>query len=289
MHRPEPPPVVRRAYTDLPHGQVHLRRVQPAGPTGPTDPTDSAPPLVCLHMSPASGLVYETVMAQIGRTRTVLAPDTPGFGASDPLPAYPGIGDYADVVIALVEALQLPGPVDLMGYHTGSLTAVEVARRRPDLVRRIVAVSMPVFSEAELVRFRALYSTDPIFTVDGERLLEKWRWFVEFFRVGRVNTVEHAARIFLARLSGGERHWWGHHAAFGYDVVPVLQELRTPLLVLNPDDDLTEHTRLAVPHLASGEVLEVPRWTHGFLDTAAADAAALVTAYLDSGRVPAAP
>ncbi len=273
----EPSPVVRRAYADLPHGQVHLREVR--ADTGAT-------PLVCLHMSPASGLVYERLMARLGSTRTVIAPDTPGFGASDPLPAYPEIGDYADVVLALVEELGLPGPVDLMGYHTGSFIAVEVARRRPDLVRRVVAVSMPVFSDEELVRFRALYSKDPIFTEDGGRLLEKWRWFVDFFGVGRVNTVEDAARIFLARLSGGERHWWGHHAAFRYDAVAALESLRTPLLVLNPDDDLTAHTRLAAPHLVSGRLLEVPQWTHGFLDTHSADAAELVAAYLDHGRVP---
>ena len=43
-------------------------------------------------------------------------------------------------------------------------------------------------------------------TADGERLLEAWRWFMTFFRVGTANTVEDAARIFYERLSGRERH-----------------------------------------------------------------------------------
>jgi pimeloyl-ACP methyl ester carboxylesterase len=269
---------VRRGYVDVSHGQVHVRLA------GGAD--SDRPPLVCLHMSPASGLVYERLMALLGSTRSVVAPDTPGFGASDPLPAYPSIGDYADVVAEVVEALGLSTPVDLLGYHTGSLTAVELATRRPDLVRRVVAVSMPVFDAAELESFRRLYSTEPIFTPDGRRLLEKWLWFVDFFEVGTTNTVEQAARIFWARLSGGERHWWGHHAAFAYDLVPVLERLRLPVLVLNPADDLTVQTRRAGPHLSTGRVVEVPQWTHGFLDNQTAEAADLVLGFLDADVVP---
>ena len=265
---------VLRDYVSVGHGQVHLRVARAS--TGSVHR-----PLVCLHMSPASGLVYENLMAHIGASRVVVAPDTPGFGASDPFPAHPAIGDYADVVAEVVGALGLEGPVDLLGYHTGSFTAVELATRRPDLVARVVAISMPVFTEAELTAFRRLYSKEPIFTEDGERLLEKWRWFVEFFGVGRHNTVEAAARIFYARLSGGERHWWGHHAAFAYDVVPVLRGLDVPVLVLNPDDDLTHHSRRAAEHLHTGVVEEHPEWTHGFLDTHTADASNRITAFLD--------
>jgi len=264
---------VRRAYVDVAHGQVHLR-VAGQRATG-------RPPLVCLHMSPASGLVYERFAAVAGADRTVLAPDTPGFGVSDPLPAYPTIGDYARVVAEVVEAAGPVTPVDLLGYHTGSLTAVELAVRRPDLVRRIVTVSMPVFTASELERLRRVYAQEPIFTEDGARLLEKWRWFIDFFGVGRANTVEQAARIFYARLSGGERHWWGHRAAFEYDLVPALERLQAPILVLNIADDLTEQTRRAAPHLRTGRVEEHPEWTHGFLDNDTDAAAQAVLDYLD--------
>ena len=265
---------VRREYVDVTHGQVHLRTAGEAA---------ERPTLLCLHMSPASGLVYENVMAQLGRSRRVLAPDTPGFGASDPTPEPPDIADYADAMAEVVLATG-GGPVDVLGYHTGSLTAVELAVRHPGLVRRIVAVSMPVFTPEELERFRALYSTDPIFTPDGETLLAKWRWFVDFFGVGRVNTVEDAARIFVARLSGGPRHWWGHHAAFRYDLPGALAALETPLRVINLSDDLTEQTRRAVPLIRHGGVLERPAWTHGFLDTDAEGAAALIVDLLDDPR-----
>lgn len=269
------PAPVRRAYVDVAHGQVHVRAAGPAA--GAAD----RPSLLCLHMSPASGLVYENVMAEIGRSRRVVAADTPGFGASDPLPEHPDIADYADVMAEVVRSTG-GGPVDVMGYHTGSFTAVELAVRHPDLVRRIVTVSMPLFTSEELAHFLAVYSTDPIFTEDGANLLAKWRWFVEFFGVGTVNTVEDAARIFLARLSGGERHWWGHHAAFRYDLPRALAQLEAPLSVLNLDDDLTVQTRRVAPLLRTGLVIERPDWTHGFLDSDPVGAAAAVTQILDA-------
>ncbi|MCL3819624.1 alpha/beta fold hydrolase [Aeromicrobium wangtongii] len=265
---------VRRGYVDVPHGQVHLRVAGSA---------DAAtPPLLCLHMSPASGLVYEQFMAHIGESRQVIAMDTPGFGASDPLPAHPEIADYARVVAQVIEALGLSAPVDVMGYHTGSFTALELSRLRPDLVRRVVAVSLPLFTEEELVDFRALYDTAPIFTPDGTRLLERWRWFVDFFRVGTVNTVEHAARIFHARLSGGERHWWGHRAAFAYDVVAAAGQVDVPMLVINPDDDLRQHTPRIMPYLRNATLFDASDWTHGFLDTHSSEAARLVAGFLDA-------
>jgi len=265
---------VRRCYIDLPAGQVHIRR---AG----TVATGQKPPLLCLHMSPASGLVYERLLAEMGHDRLTIAPDTPGFGNSDALPEFPEIADYARTMWDTVDALGLAGPIDLLGYHTGSLTIVEMARQAPARVRRLILVSAPLYTPDELAALRALYRPGPIFTQDGARLLELWRWFCIFFRVGTVNTVEDAARIFYERLSGRERHWWGHRAAFNYQLAPALAALDHRVAVLNPDDDLALNTRRAATLLSNGEVLELPDYTHGFLDTHTAAVATLLRSLLD--------
>lgn len=265
---------VRRSYADLPSGQIHLRRAGDGAATG-------RPPLLCLHMSPASGLVYERFLDAMGQDRVAIAPDTPGFGQSDPLPEFPEIADYARTMWKLVDALALPGPVDLMGYHTGSLTIAEMARQAPERARRLILVSAPIYTEEERAALRALYRPGPIFTADGARLLELWQWFQAFFRVGHDNTLEDAARIFLERLSGRERHWWGHRAAFNYDLGPVLSALPHRVAVLNPDDDLVTNTPRAAPLLQNGRVLDLPGFTHGFLDSHTAEAARLVRELLD--------
>lgn len=264
---------VRRAYVEVEHGQMHVR-IAGSSDSGTT-------PLVCLHMSPASGVIYEKFMAEAGESRQVIAIDTPGYGASDSLQTMPEIGDYARVIAQTIEALGLEGPVDLMGYHTGSLISLELSRTRPDLVRRVATISMPLFTEAELVEFRELYNPESVFSMDGEKLKERWLWYIEFFRVGTVNTIEDAARFFISRLSGGANHWWGHRAAFAYDVAAAAREVEVPMLILNLDDDLREYTPRVMPYLRNAELADCPQWSHGLLDSHAADVAQLVTTYLD--------
>lgn len=263
---------IRKAYVEVEHGQVHVRIA------GSAD--SGATPLVCLHMSPASGVIYEKFMAEAGESRQVIAIDTPGYGMSDSFDTMPEIGDYARVIAQTVEALGLDS-IDLMGYHTGSLISLELSRTRPDLVRRVATISMPLFTEAELVEFRELYNPESVFTLDGEKLKERWLWYVEFFRVGTVNTIEDAARFFISRLSGGADHWWGHRAAFAYDVAAAAREVDVPMLILNLDDDLREHTPRVMEHLRHAELADCPQWSHGLLDSHSADVAQLVTSYLD--------
>ena len=59
-----------------PHGLLHVRQ---AGA-----PDASKTPLVMFHMSPNSGRIYEALQIEMARDRVSLAPDTPGFGESDP-------------------------------------------------------------------------------------------------------------------------------------------------------------------------------------------------------------
>lgn len=252
--------MVKRAYADTSIGQIHYRYVQPEIP-------NALPPLLLLHMSPASGLIYENFMNVMGRSRVCIAPDTPGYGNSDSHKNPPMIQDYAKVMLELIKNLELEEPVDVMGYHTGSMTAVEMANQNSGAIRKLILVSAPIFSSEELERFDQTYGVESIWTVDGERLLSLWRWFVDFFRVGTVNTIEDAGRIFYERLSGRERYWWGHHAAFQYHFAAALGAVAQPVLILNPNDDLVDMTPRAANIVRNGLIQELPDMTHGFLDS----------------------
>ncbi len=70
--------------------------------------------------------MFEPLLAHMGTDRLALAPDTPGYGLSDPPPAPLSIPDYAAALGDAVDALDL-GEIDLMGAHTGSRIAVEFA------------------------------------------------------------------------------------------------------------------------------------------------------------------
>jgi len=129
-------PAVRRAYAEGRYGQVHYRIARPVAP--------ATRPLVCFHLSPVSGVVYERFLASMGQDRVCVAPDTPGYGQSDPPPGPPSIADLAAALGGLIDSLGL-GEVDLMGYHTGSKIAVELALQRPAQVRHLVLIAAPVY------------------------------------------------------------------------------------------------------------------------------------------------
>ena len=262
--------LVRRRYVDGPFGQIHLRFTeQVAGQT----------PLVCLHMSPLSGRTFEGLMADLGRDRRMIALDTPGFGMSDAPDSPPEIRDYSAAVLAALEALDICEPVDLLGYHTGSIIAVDLARFRPDAIRRLALVSAPIFTADEQKALLAEFGYEPP-EVDGSHLLRRWKAFVHHFLGGGL-TLEQVNDLFPERLLGRGKSWWGHRAALTYDLEHALPEVEHPVLVLNPADDLQKETWRAGPLLQQGKLVELPAWGHGFMDTSTEDAARLLRSFLD--------
>jgi pimeloyl-ACP methyl ester carboxylesterase len=262
---------VRRAYVEGPSGQIHLRL---AG-----EPSER-PALLCFHMSPMSGRIYERFLADIGDDRLAIAVDTPGLGMSDAPAEPPEIADYADAMAAVIDALGLSGPVDLMGYHTGSMIACDLARLRPNQVRRLVLVGAPLITPEERAEMRALYRPmEP--SLDGEHLMKRWRGYVHH-NLGRGLDLEAVADMFPDGLLGRGKAWWGHRAAFNHREDLGLPEIAQPILVINPADDLHDYTLRAPDLMRDGRVVEKPEWGHGFLDASTAEAAALVRGFLDT-------
>ena len=264
---------IRRAFLDTPEGQLHYRAVQPA--------TASQTPLVCLHMSPNSGRIYEAILAAMGTDRIAVAPDMPGFGESDPPATPPEIADYARAAAKVIDALDLK-QIDVMGYHTGSETCIELALQRPDLVRRIVQISCPVFTDEELADLRANYGSRPI-SDDGAHLVAKWTHMVPFY--GPKVPREVLARNYAEGLRGGPIAHWGHRAAFNYDLRETLPKVSQPILVINPNDDLVEQTPRGLPLMQNGRMVEIKDRGHGFIDTMTDDFAATLRAFFDAESV----
>lgn len=260
---------VRRRFVDGPHGQIHLRIAEP--------PSPSATPLVCLHMSPNSGRIYETLLEEMGHDRLALAPDTPGFGESDAPDTPPRIEDYAATVAGLIDNLALPR-VDVIGYHTGSMTAVELALLRPDLVRRVVMIAAPIYTPEEQAERRQ--SNKPAtLSEDGSHLTARWRFMRRFY--GEAVPLSIVARNFAEGGRGGPLSWWGHRAAFEYPLTAKLPRVAQPVLVLNPDDDLAEQTPRAEALLRSGQVRHLPGYSHGMLDIHTVEIGRILRNFLD--------
>lgn len=260
---------LRRRYLDVSTGQLHVRVAD--------GPEPGRRPVVCFHLSPLSGSVYESLLNELARDRTAVAPDTPGFGMSDAPAAPPSIEDYACVMSETIDALGLR-EVDCVGYHTGSRIAVELSRLRPDAVRHLVLVSTPVYTDDERAQMRREFAERPI-REDGGHLLDEWRNLLRWR--GADQTLDHVMKHFPDQVRAGVVKTWGHRAAFAHDYREALPALRVPTLVINPEDDLTVYTRRAAGMNEHLRVLERPEWGHGLLDTHTAEFAALLRGFCD--------
>ncbi|MGA2777715.1 MAG: alpha/beta fold hydrolase [Steroidobacteraceae bacterium] len=127
----------RRAYFDCRFGQLHVRTAFPT-----TGGFDEHVTLFCLHPIDSSSRTFNRFLPLIADARSVYAPDLPGCGESDPPPIGAGaLSDLAGAVADLASDLRLK-QIDLLGFRSGCAVAAELARAKPELVRRLVLVAV---------------------------------------------------------------------------------------------------------------------------------------------------
>jgi pimeloyl-ACP methyl ester carboxylesterase len=97
------------------------------------------PPLVFVHGAAEDGRVWQPQLAALADEFTVVAWDEPGAGRSSNVPADFSLGDYANCLAALIEALAL-GPAHVAGLSWGGTVVQELYRHHPELVATLILV-----------------------------------------------------------------------------------------------------------------------------------------------------
>jgi pimeloyl-ACP methyl ester carboxylesterase len=134
------PPVtihLRKMYVDCRFGQLHLHTSFPS-----SGGFDELTPVLCVAPPSLTGKAFRPLLRDLGRDRSVYAPDLPGSGESDAPDHAPTVADQAAAFIDLIDSLRLK-QVDVIGYQAGSLAAIELALARPEQVRRVVLLGVP--------------------------------------------------------------------------------------------------------------------------------------------------
>lgn len=253
----EAPVHMERGYADSRFGQIHYRIARPrAG-------QNSHVPLMALHLSPNSGQVFSSFLPLIGADRMAVAPDYPGYGMSDPIEGQQRIEDYAAAMLDVIEALRLPAAVDLLGYHTGTAVALEMARQRPDKVHRIMLVAVPVLTMEE----RSLGAALPTIPYDiaGEFAKEEWQRSWKWRGPGQ--SEQSVFATFSEKMRPGVRER-GAKAILAYDIAPVLEAASHPLMIIRVRDDLWEASARARALRQDAKYLELPEYGHGLFHVA---------------------
>ena len=155
---------IERAFLTLPGRQVHYRR---AG---------SGPPVVLLHQSPKSSEELIPLIEMLSADFTVLAPDTPGYGLSDPIVSPDDdveIDVFADAVAEFFDGMGLER-AGLYGLHTGAAIATRFAARYPGRVMALIANGTLIKTPDERADFLAHYL--PRFTPSWDGAHLAWAW-----------------------------------------------------------------------------------------------------------------
>lgn len=248
--------LLSRRYVGEPGRQVHLLE---GGGERP------GRPLYCLHATAYSGRSFTPFLEAMARRRRVVALDAPGYGASDPPAAQMALAGYAEAIDAALDAAG-EGSVDLFGYHTGALIAAELARQRPDRVGRLLLIGVPYFSGEEQAAWRGRLAEPMRLSDDLGQFQDKWDYFITDRAPGV--SLARGFENFVDELRAYPHGWWAHDAAFTFDAVGCLAQVRQPTLVINPHNHLAAASRKAAAALVNGALLEMPDLSNGIFDVA---------------------
>ena len=191
--------MITRHILTLPEGaggparKVHYRRC------------GKGPPLLMVHQSPRSSAEYAALMEQWGEHFTCIAPDTPGFGQSDPLAGEPEIDAFADALAEFVRALGLTNCV-AYGFHSGGIILVTAMRRHPELFRCLAIGGYAVWTPEEMAIFGERYLPEFHPAPYGEHLTWLWNRMLEQSWVFPWFDTREEARLTVAHADVGRVH-----------------------------------------------------------------------------------
>lgn len=225
----------RRAYADTGHGQMHYREVRPTG--------NAIGNVVLLHQVSSSSAMYDAVMPVLAeRGYRCIAPDSPGFGATDSLGDGATIHDYGDFFQEFIESLGLDC-FTLVGHHNGARQSIMLGARGLKGLERIIVVNVPYHPDKSLrsARFEEKRIKDPVPQEDASHILHEWNRLkdlaIESLPPGATGlTPEHHTRELVDTLRA-----WNYAAmyriSFSHDIEQAIRDVQVPLLFIACDGD----------------------------------------------------
>jgi pimeloyl-ACP methyl ester carboxylesterase len=234
-----------RHFVETPSARIH---VATAG---------EGAPVLLLHQTPRSWDEFRDVLPLVGRHCRAIAMDTVGFGDSGPLPfAENSIEAWAACAFDLLDALGV-AKAALVGHHTGSAIAIEMAAARPERVGALV-LSSPPFVDAER---RARYATKAVIdevmpAADGGHLAALWQMRRPFYPEGDVDLLE---RFVVDALKAGPLAAEGHRVVSRYVMETRLPLIACPTLVISAlaDPHAAPHAGKVAGAIAGAELVEI--------------------------------
>lgn len=225
---------VRRSYAESRYGQLHTATAYPSG-----GGFDERVALICLHPAGSSARFFDPTLPELGKDRSLYAPDFPGHGYSDIAVNDPSIADLAAVVGEFIDSLRLR-TVDVVGCQFGALVAIELGLLKPQQVRRLVLTSVPHYTSAERQAAQQQLLGSSTAMPDGSHLVKEWQ------RLQKSSGEGYPADLLtddLADVLRSRRRVAANlNAMIDYPTAKRVVQLKQPGLLVRTQDEYAEQT-----------------------------------------------
>jgi 3-oxoadipate enol-lactonase len=196
---------------------------------------EGAPAVLALHPLALSGAVWDGAGDGEAARMGLIGLDARGHGDSEWDGKPFTVEDMADDAASVIEATA-SGPVGVIGLSMGGSTALMLAARHRDLVRRVVLADASACYGPDRVERWAERAQSAQATPREQQLeFQVDRWFGPAFRESRPDTVARVCDIFLRSDSGA--HAAACCALGGLDATGELGRITAPALVVVGADD----------------------------------------------------
>lgn len=214
--------IVTKHYHTQSYGQIHYRMTQ----------RQAGIPLVLLHQTPSSSVMYEVLLAELASDFWCIAPDTPGFGQSDRLPDGASIAGYATAVFTLLQSLNIE-MCYLFGHHTGAAIAAQFANDYPKSVVRLALSGPPLLTNAQIAYLQTTLPENEL-DENGRFLTDIWQ------RLRQKNPTADLSltlRETITSLQCRDSYHAAYHAVFNQDFARQLTAFTCPVLLMAGEHD----------------------------------------------------
>jgi 3-oxoadipate enol-lactonase len=127
-----------------------LRTIEVSGVRFRVVDEGAGPVILFVHGFPLDHTMWLSQIEEFSKTNRVIAPDLRGFGGTDGALYSVSMEQYADDLVALLEALQADQPITFCGLSMGGYVGWQFAQRHPKwLVRLILCDTRSVADSAE--------------------------------------------------------------------------------------------------------------------------------------------
>lgn len=233
--------MVRRFYIDAPHGQIHGRIAPSAG----------KPWLVLLHQSPSSSVMFDALIPFLTPFFSVIAPDNPGFGQSDPLGQLT-VAAMADCVISVLKAHNIDRAF-VFGHHTGAAIAASLGVDHANFCAAIAMCGPPALNAAQR---QMLPTMAPIATPEpsGAHMTALWAKLRAKETTAPPTLSTREVALALTALSTKQ----AYQCVADYDFLAALPHIQCPLFLFAGErDSLIDYLPAAQVAVPNAQVIKI--------------------------------